>query len=357
MAGRSPAGRLFAALLIFAVIVAAAGYRRASPPPPNVSRLIADLKSPDLRRREASAVALERVQPLPPEAIDALAEAVKAEEAIRSANPNDGLQFYALQALSNAGAPAIPALAALTKSENQLTRARAIQALGRAGLHDPRAWPILISAFKGASHDTAAQELGKLGPPVLPLLRESLKDHDPTRARGRCQGPRADGEFRSDSRAFRSARNRDRHHGGLCQCDARPGRGVERYGRECARPVSDGVYPVEIESPERWYKDKLGPREAIRRPGGNFLNNGAIGFAFSIWNANDPECCPTAGLVVGTYKVIKEMGTSVGLGTYVPGTGLVVRANPARRLPTTTWKMVVDTAKREPMPRPAQHSQ
>jgi hypothetical protein len=84
MAGRSTAGRLFAALLIFAVIVAAAGYRRASPPPPNVSRLIADLKSPDLRRREASAVALERVQPLPPEAIDALAEAVKAEEAIRA---------------------------------------------------------------------------------------------------------------------------------------------------------------------------------------------------------------------------------------------------------------------------------
>jgi hypothetical protein len=87
MAGRSTAGRLFAALLIFAVIVAAAGYRRALPPPPNVSRLIADLKSPDLRRREASAVALERVQPLPPEAIYALAEAVKAEEAIQSANP------------------------------------------------------------------------------------------------------------------------------------------------------------------------------------------------------------------------------------------------------------------------------
>jgi len=77
-----------------------------------------------LRRHEASAVALERVQPLPPEAIDALAEAVKAEEAIQSANPNDGLQFYALQALSNAGAPAIPALAALTKSEKS-THSRA----------------------------------------------------------------------------------------------------------------------------------------------------------------------------------------------------------------------------------------
>jgi hypothetical protein len=37
-------------------------------------------------------------------------------------------------------------------------------------------------------------------------------------------------------------------------------------------------------------------------------------FAFSIWNANDPECCPTGGQVVGTYKIIKETGASSGGG-------------------------------------------
>jgi hypothetical protein len=40
------AGRIFAALLLFATIAVAAGCKRASPLPPNVSRLLAELRSP-----------------------------------------------------------------------------------------------------------------------------------------------------------------------------------------------------------------------------------------------------------------------------------------------------------------------
>ena len=143
------AGRIFAALLLFATIAVAAGCKRASPLPPNVSRLIAELRSPDLRRRQDAAVALGKVHPMPPEAIEALAAAV----------------------------------------ENR-----------------------------------------------------------------------------------RSGAN----------------------------------------------KDKLGLREAVRHPGQNSFSNGALEFAFSIWNANDPECCPTGGQVVGTYKIIKEMGASSGGGCSSP---------------------------------------
>jgi hypothetical protein len=78
------AGRIFAALLLFATIAVAAGCKRASPLPPNVSRLLAELRSPDLRRRQDAAVALGKVHPMPPEAIKALAAAVKTEEAVRT---------------------------------------------------------------------------------------------------------------------------------------------------------------------------------------------------------------------------------------------------------------------------------
>jgi hypothetical protein len=86
------AGRIFAALLLFATIAVAAGCKRASPLPPNVSRLIAELRSPDLRRRQDAAVALGKVHPMPPEAIKALAAAVKTEEAVRT-RTNSGCEM------------------------------------------------------------------------------------------------------------------------------------------------------------------------------------------------------------------------------------------------------------------------
>ncbi|HYR80053.1 MAG TPA: HEAT repeat domain-containing protein, partial [Candidatus Dormibacteraeota bacterium] len=171
--------RIVAALLISAAISIATGCKSAPILSPKVVGLIEELKSPAFRRRCDAAVALERVHPLPLEAIEALAAAVKVEEGFERAEPNYGCQLFEFKALSMAGAPAIPAITALTKSENPLTSSRAVDALGSIGLHDPIAWPILIGALKGSSPHAAAQRLSEIGPPVLPLLRESLNENDP----------------------------------------------------------------------------------------------------------------------------------------------------------------------------------
>jgi hypothetical protein len=117
------------------------------------------------------------------------------------------------------------------------------------------------------------------------------------------------------------------------------------------------LHPVEIESPEKRYKDKLGSRESVRYPAGNSFSDGHLEWSFGIWNADDPMCCPTAGRAVGTYKIIKETPASgAALGGYVPGTGEIVRSEPPTGAPAIRWKMVVDGANRETLPRPVKPS-
>jgi hypothetical protein len=56
----------------------------------------------------------------------------------------------------------------------------------------------------------------------------------------------------------------------------------------------------------------------------------------------------TTEQVVGTYKVVKQTGAPGGLmGLYSPLTGEIVKSKPPPQ--GTTWKMIVDTAKREPI--------
>ena len=74
----------------------------------------------------------------------------------------------------------------------------------------------------------------------------------------------------------------------------------------------DHWQPVEIESPQDWYKDKLAPSETVRHPGRNFFSDGGLEFEFQIWNSNDQDCCPTAGQVTGTYKIIRAQ-SSIGI--------------------------------------------
>lgn len=62
------------------------------------------------------------------------------------------------------------------------------------------------------------------------------------------------------------------------------------------------------------YQSKLGKNEALRGPVANSFTSGELKFAFSIWKASDPQCCPTAGHVVGTYKVDLEQPKSTGRG-------------------------------------------
>jgi hypothetical protein len=61
--------------------------------------------------------------------------------------------------------------------------------------------------------------------------------------------------------------------------------------------------------------------------------------------------------VVGTYKIIKETGASSGGEMLELESGAIIRSKPPTRAPTTMLKMVVDTAVREPMPRPVKRTQ
>jgi hypothetical protein len=138
----------------------------------------------------------------------------------------------------------------------------------------------------------------------------------------------------------------------------------------------DQWQPVEIESPEDWYKDKLAPSETVRHPGRNFFSDGGLEFEFQIWRSNDRDCCPTAGQVTGTYKIVSpeasmaeapvgvqngsdsstaragvgfaytvnEAVQTHGEGPHAGSFGAVIEPNP----PVPAWKMVVDTAKRQP---------
>jgi HEAT repeat protein len=98
----------------------------------------------------------------------------------------------------------------------------------------------------------------------------------------------------------------------------------------------NGFHPVEIESAQDWYQPKLKPDEDVRRPAGNSFSAGKLEWGLMIWGGYDPECCPTAGQVVGTYKIIKETQSA--------------KTSSGTPESETTWKMVIDTARREPLP-------
>jgi HEAT repeat protein len=141
--------------------------------PPSLSELLVALKSPDLRDRNAAAIMLRRVNPLPAKAIRALAETLGTPD------PHNQFQFATFDTLSRGGAAAIPAIAQLTHSDDPQKRRLAFQALGRMGRYEPAAWPLLINALKSADTETAQSELANIGDSIVPLLRKSLKDSNP----------------------------------------------------------------------------------------------------------------------------------------------------------------------------------
>jgi HEAT repeat protein len=152
---------------------------------------------------------------------------------------------------------------------------------------------------------------------------------------------------------------------------------VERSGiTDRVLPIDydeDQWQPVEIESPADWYENKLAPSETVRHPGRNFFSDGGLEFEFHIWNSNDQDCCPTAGQVTGTYKIVEPQSSTVGAQTGmlfhvvrgvgragVPIAGTVNEVGQTHGEgphaafsviepnPVPTWKMAVDTAKRQP---------
>jgi len=140
-----------------------------------VAALVHQLSSPELQQRRDAARELAEVDPMLPDVIEALAQFLETAEA------NDASQRYAILGLAKAGSRAVPAVAQLLDSPNPVTREAASEVLGRMAPSAPATWPILIAYFKRAHPDSwgVADELARAGPPVVPLLRQALKDPDP----------------------------------------------------------------------------------------------------------------------------------------------------------------------------------
>lgn len=107
------------------------------------------------------------------------------------------------------------------------------------------------------------------------------------------------------------------------------------------------LLPVDIESPDKFYKSKLGPDEQVWFPAANSFSDDKLEFAFNVWNGDDPICCPTGGQVTGTYKFVlnRPYPGGVALG-FAPIAGGILRSNPFPTTEPTKWKLVVDTVQR-----------
>ena len=151
--------------------------------PARVAELLKELELPEstnLQRRRDAARELSQMHPLPPEAIAVLAKALDTFD-------RGGVQRYATIALAGAGAQAVPALAAQCNDLHGRKDGEGCQAaigvLSTIAKTDPAAWPVLIDNLKRSFGAGAAIGLGKVGAPVVPLLRQALKDEQPkTRA-------------------------------------------------------------------------------------------------------------------------------------------------------------------------------
>ncbi|HYB91657.1 MAG TPA: HEAT repeat domain-containing protein, partial [Candidatus Binataceae bacterium] len=151
----------------------------------DVPQLIGELKGSDLQRRRDAAYKLSNIEPMPPEAIQALAEAAKTMD------PKEplpaGTQAPAQSTVTAAGTTHTTS-APVTRSESPQTCEIAIRSLGSAAQRDSMVWPILIDALKGCSSPKpAAEELAKFGGSVLPLLLKALKDKDPRARAGAAE--------------------------------------------------------------------------------------------------------------------------------------------------------------------------
>jgi hypothetical protein len=104
-----------------------------------------------------------------------------------------------------------------------------------------------------------------------------------------------------------------------------------------------------VHLPEAWYKSRLRPGESTWNSNRNFFSNDNLSFAFFIWAGQDPHASPSAGVVTGTYKIIREIKPQPALAASFGSTPAYTRravANSAGVHPLAAWKMAVDTAEK-----------
>ncbi|HVA40510.1 MAG TPA: HEAT repeat domain-containing protein [Candidatus Binataceae bacterium] len=105
----------------------------------------------------------------------------------------------------------------------------------------------------------------------------------------------------------------------------------------------DELRPVEIESPEQWYRDKLQPGEEIVSPSENSFYDREARFRFLLRSGRRTE------QVAGSYKVVREAAADVGLGTAGMFGINGIKDTVGNSL--AIWKLAVDNARRGPIPR------
>ncbi|HVA81350.1 MAG TPA: HEAT repeat domain-containing protein [Candidatus Binataceae bacterium] len=107
----------------------------------------------------------------------------------------------------------------------------------------------------------------------------------------------------------------------------------------------DELRPVEIESPEKWYSDKLRPGEEVVRPVENSFCGHKAEFRFYVRSGKK------TAQVVGSYKLVREVVGAAGNGFSFPfATQRTIKPPPRIATTTTTWKLAVDSARLEAIP-------
>ena len=166
--------RIFAALLLTAAFVIEVGCVGAAHASDDVARLIQQLHDPDVQHRRDAARDLSKITPLPPPAMESMAELLEHQD------QDPIVARIAWDAVCNAGASAVPIAKRFLESKDKFISGEGINLLGFLAIKDKDVWPILIDIYKKDPASNAINLLAPVGPPALPLLIDALKSHDPT---------------------------------------------------------------------------------------------------------------------------------------------------------------------------------
>ena len=68
----------------------------------------------------------------------------------------------------------------------------------------------------------------------------------------------------------------------------------------------DSVHPVDLQPASETYENLASPDEIILNGGEKefFVQDNQMKFEFWLAHEGDPHCCPTAGIITGTYKLV-----------------------------------------------------
>jgi hypothetical protein len=79
-----------------------------------------------------------------------------------------------------------------------------------------------------------------------------------------------------------------------------------------------GLQPVDFVPAPKTYAPRLAAGEEVAKGESDRFADDELSYAFDIWNHGDANCCPTAGRVTGTYRVLAFAQPPVAFGEPEP---------------------------------------